>query len=273
MKRLEKNNLLKENLHLLFIFLTLFFSNNIFSQNYCIPENIAGKTNTENIVNFSLVGENKTSINNSSSPDSSNAYEDYSLSTSVDLINGKTYQASVTINNQYSYYQFVRSWIDFNQDGEFSNEEEILPQSRMGSLKTRNFSFKIPNVTPDKYRLRIRMARFPGDSLSPCENYPISETEDYSVTIANPLSVKNNIYSGIISLYPNPASSILNIQILNSDLIEEINIYDLLGNLILNKNEITKQNFQINLQNFVKGVYFVKVQIKNTIITKEFRVI
>jgi hypothetical protein len=59
-----------------------------------------------------------------------------------------------------------------------------------------------------------------------------------------------------ISLFPNPASDILNIQ--SSERILNIGIYDETGRLVQQFNNINALNYQLNTSHFSKGIYFVK---------------
>ncbi len=70
----------------------------------------------------------------------------------------------------------------------------------------------------------------------------------------------------LISIYPNPTSGIVNIQC-NNDLRFKIEITNILGENIYTSNFITN-NIGINLTQYGKGIYFIKldfVDIKNTL--------
>ena len=65
-----------------------------------------------------------------------------------------------------------------------------------------------------------------------------------------------------VSIYPNPTSGIFNIS--SSDKIDNIQIFNSLGAKI-----IETKNTQINISNYNKGVYVIKIKTKNTLITKK----
>lgn len=68
-----------------------------------------------------------------------------------------------------------------------------------------------------------------------------------------------------ISLYPNPTRDILNIQFSNSIELEEVQIFNTLGQLVLTKN---KASFSIAILS--KGVYAIKVKTSEGVIHKNF---
>ncbi len=69
-----------------------------------------------------------------------------------------------------------------------------------------------------------------------------------------------------ISLYPNPASSILNLKNAENANIE---IFDVLGKRILSQDNISI-NEQINVSNLVNGTYFIRIVKDNALTTKRF---
>lgn len=75
----------------------------------------------------------------------------------------------------------------------------------------------------------------------------------------------NTANQSIISLYPNPASSILNFSNLSKK--AKVIIYDIYGNLILGT---SISNNQINISKLLNGVYTFQIYDNNEIITKKF---
>ena len=60
-----------------------------------------------------------------------------------------------------------------------------------------------------------------------------------------------------ISIYPNPSSDYVNIEIKNQS-IAKVSIFDMSGKLVLEKNNIS--NTQISVGNLNKGVYIIKIE-------------
>lgn len=80
----------------------------------------------------------------------------------------------------------------------------------------------------------------------------------------------NEITENTTKIYPNPAKNLLNIESTND--INGIHIYDITGKEILNKiPEKQTQNLQLDLSEILipKGIYFIKVQSIEGLITKK----
>lgn len=89
------------------------------------------------------------------------------------------------------------AWIDFNQDGAFTSNEQIGNVAGVPATNTdATMVFKVPyTALSGTTRLRIRNAAFaPAGPLSPCGNTTYGETEDYTVFIAQaPNMVVSNV--------------------------------------------------------------------------------
>ena len=70
-------------------------------------------------------------------------------------------------------------------------------------------------------------------------------------------SIKN-IDINAINIYPNPAQHTLYIQ--SSETIEQVNIYDISGRMLLTREFISLPNQGIDVSNLAKGIYLVKVR-------------
>ena len=71
-----------------------------------------------------------------------------------------------------------------------------------------------------------------------------------------------------IDIYPNPSAGIFNIEMKNiSDFHYEI--FDISGKSITNKIEVTLNSFEINLSKYSHGIYFLKLQSNEGVITKK----
>ncbi len=79
------------------------------------------------------------------------------------------------------------------------------------------------------------------------------------------LGVGSNELSNI-SLYPNPATSIINLRNAEN---ANIQVYDVLGKLILSQNNISAEQ-EINVSQLQMGTYFMKIEKDNFVTTKRF---
>lgn len=78
--------------------------------------------------------------------------------------------------------------------------------------------------------------------------------EIYAVILSGETLGNNSFQNTKISIYPNPASAILTIQLSDNN-IDKIVITDLTGKIILTKTENT---YQVNVQNLAKGMYILQ---------------
>lgn len=81
----------------------------------------------------------------------------------------------------------------------------------------------------------------------------------------NLLSSDSFIELNSISIWPNPAKEIVNVDPLNNTLISSIKIYDIRGKLHINTSKTS-----IDVSNFSSGLYIIKVKTEEGEITKKF---
>ncbi|MEA3505590.1 MAG: T9SS type A sorting domain-containing protein, partial [Bacteroidota bacterium] len=96
------------------------------------------------------------------------------------------------------------------------------------------------------------------------QNYWVFGISDTTVNI-----VDNSLESIIVKIYPNPVKSLLNIDFPNDYNIHNtiIEIVDINGRTIL-KSEPVSITSQLDIKKINSGLYLVKIQNKNTLITK-----
>ena len=76
----------------------------------------------------------------------------------------------------------------------------------------------------------------------------------------------NNI---LICVYPNPNDGNFKLKISDLKNAYNIKIFDLFGKSVYQQNNCTKQLLTINLNNMDKGIYLMKIETKNKILTKK----
>jgi hypothetical protein len=94
-------------------------------------------------------------------------------------------------------------------------------------------------------------------------NYGSGETTQFS---SNGLLGANQSELDAISLYPNPASTVLNLKNAENATIQ---VYDVLGKMIFSQENISMDE-QINVANLQTGTYFMKISKDNLVATKRF---
>jgi hypothetical protein len=128
-------------------------------------------------------------LGNLSNASGKSAYSDFTSMT-ANLQSGSS--PTVKLTTDYSYFtwdEYWRIWIDFNHDGDFADQGEmvlsqILPAPPAGTAsKTLTSVVTIPaSVQNGLTRMRISMKR--GAYATPCETLPFGEVEDYNVNIS-----------------------------------------------------------------------------------------
>jgi hypothetical protein len=83
----------------------------------------------------------------------------------------------------------------------------------------------------------------------------------FNMVCTNVLNVNSIAVNTEISLYPNPASEVLNIS--SPEKISNLSVYDETGRVVARINGLDRTDYQINTAHFAKGLYFVKVFFNN----------
>ena len=91
------------------------------------------------------------------------------------------------------------------------------------------------------------------------------EGDEVSFRTMENLSINDNNLQNVI-IYPNPTTSILNIENAENSMIE---IYDLLGRVVLFENNISI-NKQLNVSSLSTGTYLIKISNNGQIKTDKF---
>ncbi len=71
-----------------------------------------------------------------------------------------------------------------------------------------------------------------------------------------------------ISVFPNPSSGVFNIKLKSISNLK-FDIYDITGKVVMSKLNVLENNFKLDLSNYAKGIYFMKIQTDLGSITKK----
>ena len=71
-----------------------------------------------------------------------------------------------------------------------------------------------------------------------------------------------------LNIYPNPAVDLFNILSENSDIIEQIEIFNVLGEKIFVQNDILTSEYKLNTRNLQNGSYYIRIKSGNNTETK-----
>ena len=200
-------------------------------------------------------------ISNLNSGCSENGFGNFT-NLSTDLMQGESYYVSLTTTytNQY-----VRSWIDFNNDYEFTQDELIIDNVFIPSPSTQNIEIMIPSDAILGNHIIRFIANWNDEVGEACNSASYGETEDYSVNIIQSLSLTNN-NSFDFNIYPNPANSnFITIKSIFQG-IKIVDIFDVNGRKLLSTS-IYKD--ELDISSLKPGFYFIKVNINNKTITSK----
>jgi len=106
-------------------------------------------------------------------------YANFTSTTPIALTRGTNLFALTPGFSSSSYAEAWTVWIDYNKDGIFGSEEQVLTSS---GNSTANGSVTVPSNTPSGVtRMRVQMKY--GGTAAACETFSYGEVEDYAVQI------------------------------------------------------------------------------------------
>ena len=208
-------------------------------------------------------------INNLDTSPKTAPYSDF-MSLSTDLNIGSSYDLTVNVNTDGQYQVVTKVWFDWNQNCSFNDPGEEYDLGMIGNVAdgpTGNSPLAV--VVPENAILGTTIMRVStaytdpdeGQYATACQASFDGEVEDYTVNVTTALSVSQTEFESL-SLFPNPndGSFTLEIHSVTSDNIN-VNIYDIRGRKIYNKNYLNNSNFKqvIDLENIESGLYLMMV--------------
>jgi hypothetical protein len=164
--------------------------------NYCIPSVTSGQQSLGYFSEVSFVGTLNDVSNYSTYSSSPIGYQDF---TSLTNLAKQAQGEGINISVQALNSSFMKAWVDWNKDGDFTDTGEQVYSTGGISTYSTTFGFVIPSSTAvGNYRIRLRLNSrdfsFPydtdsTDSYTSCGNinYP-GETEDYLFTVVSSCS-------------------------------------------------------------------------------------
>ena len=98
-----------------------------------------------------------------------------------------------------------------------------------------------------------------------------SAQETVSFTTVNTLGTENYLLDRKITLYPNPATNVLNIKVgASNSLPDTYKIYNMLGQIVLQQSIGELNDLAVNTSSLSKGMYFIKIATDNASISLPF---
>lgn len=198
-------------------------------------------------------------IDNSDSGCSGNGFGNFTDLT-TDLALGETYD--VTMTTGYGN-QYVRAWIDFNDDYIYTADELVIDNFILGEGQgsgsyTDTTQFMIPADAPlGPHYIRFKANWNAGVPDDPCEPTSYGETEEYTVNIVDALGI-SDIDLLNLRIYPNPVDG-NTVTILSSVSGDKfVEVFDINGRKVIST---TIFNDDLDVSNLVSGFYTTRVTI------------
>jgi Zn-dependent metalloprotease/chitodextrinase len=174
-----------------------------------------------------------------------------------------------------AYTEYWKIWIDYNQNGVFETSEEMVSGSSSSSANLTS-TFTVPtSALAGPTRMRVSMKY--NAAQTACETFSYGEVEDYTVNIGAPaITSITTIATGIdlgnessisdIVLYPNPATAILNVRMMDN----RAGTYRLVNFLGQQVDAGKLSENGINVSQLGAGVYIVEVNDGQKTTSKKF---
>jgi bacillolysin len=193
---------------------------------------------------------------------------------STNLIKGVSNTITITpLWTSSVYKEGYAVFIDYNQDGDFSDSGETVWTKAAATTTPASGSFTIPAsalVGPTRIRISMKYNAVP----SACESFSYGQVEDYTVNIvAGPSVVEELIIEGskaeeasAITLYPNPVESNLNVVLAKAEG-SAFKITNTLGQLV-SSGKLTEN--PVDVSKLTAGVYFIELNNGGKKVVKKF---
>lgn len=181
--------------------------------------------------------------------------------TTASLTAGSSNNAQIRVgqNGSFTNKQF-KVYIDYNNNTIYEESEVVYGPATLTSTGAFHFDINISSTAPNgTHGMRVIMARS-GTSITGCMTGFNGETEDYRVSISGGSSKGSpdpldEVVEEKINIYPNPATSELNIQIPEG--VSTINIYDIMGKRIIQQ-QVSAGTVQLNIAQWPATQYIVE---------------
>lgn len=172
---------------------------------------------------------------------------------------GGTYEVRLEGNTDGPYTNYFTVFIDWNQNGDWTDAGEMYEIGSITSSTGTDGKQAIGNIVVPadavlgSTTMRI-VKNFNSSPTNPCGSYSFGQGEDYTILVDDTVGI-TDISKTSISVYPNPATDVLNISA-NGE-IANISMYNLLGQQVITNTKTN--NGQVDVSNLQEGVYMLKV--------------
>ncbi len=243
----------------------------------CDP--IGGQYHYQYIKNVTCAGINNSSTASAGGGAGSSSWYTAYLNISGVVSPGQTYPMTVSIDGSGATDpNAVVVFIDWNQDGDFSDVNEKTNPVNITGNGTVNCSITVPGgLAVSKVRMRV-FAVYVGSPCTPptdgcgpiCES---GEIEDYSLNVTVGVDQPESIFTNV-NISPNPSfNGLFTIYFAQKIKDPSFTIFDICGNLIRSEKQHDAQELILNLTDLAKGTYFIQISGNNKNVTKKIMIL
>jgi PKD repeat protein len=208
----------------------------------------------------------KIEISSFSNPSGPSFYSDFTTKT-VSLTSGSSIPITVTPGfSNKSQSEYWRIWIDINADGDFTDAgEQVFAANNKRSAFTGLLT--TPSTASGQTRMRISMKN--GSAPTPCEMFSNGEVEDYTASFIGGYKIVASSSGLAVRIWPNPANIFLNLEISGNTSAVTARIINIMG-IVIKEFTLETGMKQIDLGNYPKGMYLIRITDGEQSITNKF---
>ena len=221
-----------------------------------------GATEPITLVNFA-------GINNESAAAVGGAFTEDFTTLVAQAQRGQNYVLTVKGNTNGDFAHHVIAYADWNQNMSFADAGETYT---VGTLQnTTGIDEQAVTVTIEVPadavlgNATLRIVKTLDIAALPCNTSLYGQTEYYTINVLEQTAGLDDITVNKISLYPNPATDIINIQAAQP--VKMVQVYTTLGQKVL-----TGSSNKLNIASLSQGIYIVNIALDNGA-TESFKVI
>jgi len=191
-------------------------------------------------------------------------YNGTASSTSVAAGSSQTISFSAGFTGS-AYTENWKVYIDYNQNGVFTDTGELVVSGSSSSTGTLSSTFTVP-ATAKTGNTRLRVIMSDASATTSCGTYSYGETEDYTLaitggaaiaaaTVPASLTATTLIGDAVLSLYPNPATSVLTLSLSSNEALTSVEVLDALGKTTSARYQ---GNGQLDVSGLAGGIYLLR---------------
>jgi hypothetical protein len=164
-----------------------------------------------------------------------------------------------------TYNENFRIWIDYNIDGDFEDEDELVFDPAPTTIPVTG-TFTVPsNITEGVSRMRVSMTYTPinaNNEPEPCGNLTYGEIEDYCISLTNAVGMKEFSRTDA-RVFPNPANEWIEFRGLQAQPLE-IEVHASEGKQMCNPS--LREWPRMNLSELPNGTYFIRLKFESDVV-------